>query len=113
MIVLYVSSKKLKAENRDIKVKISMPAEESNLWLAMQKCEAACVDDCRLTEISCENPYITQFLKTLKLDGNDIFELNVFSQKIENMSKAETKTYAMLLKAKKVKSLKKAVYELE
>ena len=45
MIRLYVASEKLVKEEKDICVRLVLPVEEKDIWIALQKAEMESLDD--------------------------------------------------------------------
>ena len=55
MIRLYVASEKLVKEEKDICVRLVLPVEENEIWIALQKAEMESLDDCEISDVECED----------------------------------------------------------
>ena len=51
MIRLYVASAKLVKEEKDICVRLVLPVEENEIWIALQKAEMESLDDCEISDV--------------------------------------------------------------
>lgn len=110
MIRLYVASEKLTKENRDIRVRLILPATEPDIWMALQKTEMTSLDDCEIFDVECEFEAVDCFLKSLNLAKADIFELNTFAGMLSKMRERELEEYCERLKNTRMNSLKEAIY---
>ena len=112
MIRLYVASKKLVEAEKEICIKLVVPTEENNIWIALQKTEMESLDDCEISDIECDVKEADEFLKKLDFDKTDIFEMNVFAHMLLNFSKCELDNYCEKLERCKPKTLKEAIYKI-
>lgn len=78
MIRLYVASEKLVKEEKDICVRLVLPVEENEIWIALQKAEMESLDDCEISDVECDVEEAQEFLCSLEISKANIFELNVF-----------------------------------
>lgn len=112
MIKLYVASKKLSMAEKDIRVRVTLPAKENDIWLALQKTEMESIDDCEISDVECEIEEVDTFLKELFVYDANIFELNTFARMLTDMTEEERKAYGRKLKDAGKISLTKAIYVL-
>ena len=112
MIRLYVASKKLVKEEKDLCVRLVLPMEETEIWTALQKTEMTCLDDCEISDIACDIAEANEFLQSLEHDRLDVFELNVFAGLLSALPQNELTVYCEHLKTKEPKSLEEAVYKI-
>ena len=108
MIRLYVASEKLVKEEKDICVRLVLPVEENEIWIALQKAEMESLDDCEISDVECDVEEAQEFLCSLEISRVNIFELNVLSALPED----ELMLYREKLKEKQPKSLEEAIYEI-
>lgn len=112
MIRLYVASEKLVKEERDICVRLVLPTDESEIWIALEKTEMESLDDCEVLNVECDILEAKKFINTLDLSKISVFELNVFAGLLSALPKDELSDYCKKLKEKKPKTLEEAIYEL-
>ena len=112
MIRLYVASKKLVKEEKEICVKLVLPVEEKEIWIALQKAEMESLDDCEISEVECDLEEAQEFLCSLDISNINIFELNVFAGLLCALPEDELRLYREKLKDMQPKSLKEAIYEI-
>lgn len=111
MIRLYIASKKLTEQDKDICVRLTLPAEENEIWMAMQKAEMESVDDCELSEVCCDYQEADNFLNGLEIWDVDIFTLNQYAKLLESMTETERVNHHTLLAEKNPKSLKEVLFQ--
>ncbi|BFL17568.1 hypothetical protein K190097F3_30690 [Enterocloster clostridioformis] len=112
MIRLYVASEKLVKEEKDICVRLVLPVEENEIWIALQKAEMESLDDCEISDVECDVEEAQEFLCSLEISRVNIFELNVFAGLLSALPEDELMLYREKLKDKQPKSLEEAIYEI-
>lgn len=112
MIRLYVASEKLMKEEKDICVRLVLPVEENEIWIALEKTEMESLDDCEISEVECNVEEAQEFLCSLEISRVNIFELNVFAGLLSALPEDELMLYREKLKDKQPKSLEEAIYEI-
>ena len=112
MIRLYVASEKLVKEEKDICVRLVLPVEENEIWIALQKAEMESLDDCEISDVECDIEEAQEFLCSLEISKANIFELNVFAGLLSALPEDELKIYRKKLKDQQPKSLEAAIYEI-
>ena len=135
MIRLYVASEKLVKEEKDICVRLVLPVEENEIWIALQKAEGFslfCVGPVYfisrlmnpfihlltfstsgiLKLMGCDIEEAQEFLCSLEISKANIFELNVFAGLLSALPEDELMLYREKLKEKQPKSLEEAIYEI-
>ena len=112
MIRLYVASEKLVKEEKDICVRLVLPVEENEIWIALQKAEMESLDDCEISDVECDVEEAQEFLCSLEISKAKIFELNVFAGLLSALPEDELMLYREKLKDKQPKSLEEAIYEI-
>ena len=112
MIRLYVASEKLVKEEKDICVRLVLPVEENEIWIALQKAEMESLDDCEISDVECDVEEAQEFLCSLEISRVNIFELNVFAGLLSALPEDELRLYREKLKDKQPKSLEEAIYEI-
>lgn len=112
MIRLYVASEKLVKEEKDICVKLVLPVEENEIWIALEKTEMESLDDCEISDVECDVEEAQEFLCSLEISRVNIFELNVFAGLLSALPEDELMLYREKLKDKQPKSLEEAIYEI-
>ena len=112
MIRLYVASEKLVKEEKDICVRLVLPVEENEIWIALQKAEMESLDDCEISDVECDVEEAQEFLCSLEISKANIFELNVFAGLLSALQEDELMLYRKKLKDQQPKSLEEAVYEI-
>ena len=112
MIRLYVASEKLVKEEKDICVRLVLPVEENEIWIALQKAEMESLDDCEISDVECDIEEAQEFLCSLEISRANIFELNVFAGLLSALPEDELRLYREKLKDKQPKSLEEAIYEI-
>ena len=112
MIRLYVASEKLGKEEKEICVRLVLPVEEKDIWIALQKAELVSLDDCEISDVECDLEEAQAFLCSLEISKASIFELNIFAGLLAALPKEEWMLYREKLKEKKPKSLEEAIYEI-
>ena len=112
MIRLYVASERLIKEEKDISVRLVLPVEEKEIWIAFQKAEMESLDDCEISDVECDVEEAQEFLCSLDLSNANIFELNVFAGLLSALPEDELRLYREKLKDKQPKSLEEAIYEI-
>ena len=110
MIHLYAASEKLTKEGKDICVRLTLPAEENEIWIALQKAEMESLDDCEISDVECDVEEAQTFLYSLELSKANIFELNVFAGLLSALPEDELRLYCEKLKEKSHQNLKEAIY---
>ena len=112
MIRLYVASEKLVKEEKDICVRLVLPVEENEIWIALQKAEMESLDDCEISDVECDVEEAQEFLCSLEISKANIFELNVFAGLLSALPEGELMLYRKKLKDQQPKSLEEAIYEI-
>lgn len=112
MIRLYVASEKLVKEEKDICVRLVLPVEENEIWIALQKAEMESLDECEISDVECDVEEAQEFLCSLEISRVNIFELNVFAGLLSALPEDELMLYREKLKDKQPKSLEEAIYEI-
>lgn len=112
MIRLYVASEKLVKEEKDICVRLVLPVEENEIWIALQKAEMESLDDCEISDVECDVEEAQEFLCSLEISKANIFELNVFAGLLSALPEDELMLYRKKLKDQQPKSLEEAIYEI-
>ena len=112
MIRLYVASEKLVKEEKDICVRLVLPVEENEIWIALQKAEMESLDECEISDVECDVEEAQEFLRSLEISKANIFELNVFAGLLSALPEDELMLYREKLKDKQPKSLEEAIYEI-
>ena len=112
MIRLYVASEKLVKEEKDICVRLVLPVEENEIWIALEKTEMESLDDCEISDVECDVEEAQEFLCSLEISRVNIFELNVFAGLLSALPEDELMLYREKLKDKQPKSLEEAIYEI-
>lgn len=112
MIRLYVASEKLVKEEKDICVRLVLPVEENEIWIALQKAEMESLDDCEISDVECDVEEAQEFLCSLEISRVNIFELNVFAGLLSALPEDELMLYRKKLKDQQPKSLEEAIYEI-
>ena len=110
MIRLYVASEKLVKEEKDICVRLVLPVEENEIWIALEKTEMESLDDCEISDVECDVEEAQEFLCSLEISRVNIFELNVFAGLLSALPEDELMLYREKLKDKQPKSLEEAIY---
>lgn len=108
MIDLYVASGKLTRENKDICVRLCLPAEKKDIWLALQKAEIETLDDCELLDVECEMPEVSQFLQSLDTVHTDVFKLNYFARLLSIMDNDEEDIFKECILTKNFQDIEQA-----
>ena len=112
MIRLYVASEKLVKEEKDICVRLVLPVEENEIWIALQKAEMESLDDCEISDVECDVEEAQEFLCSLEISKANIFELNVFAGLLSALPEDELMLYRKKLKDQQPKNLEEAIYEI-
>ena len=90
MILLYIASEELSRQDRDICVRMKLPASKDDIWRAAEKAEIESLDDCELLEVCCDLQEADSFLHSLEIWNNDIFELNYFGSLLDFLEKVKS-----------------------
>ncbi len=93
MIKLYITSRKLSNEDKDICVRLTLPADKKNIWLAMQKAEIENIDDCELIDVECGIAEAQEFLQSVDIASTNVFKLNYFARLLSIMDSFETEIF--------------------
>ena len=101
MIRLYVASEKLVKEEKDICIRLVLPVEENEIWIALQKAEMESLDDCEISDVECDVEEAQEFLCSLEISKANIFELNVFAGLLSALPEDELMLYREKLEDKR------------
>ena len=76
MIRLYVASEKLVKEEKEICVRLVLPVEENEIWIALQKAEMESLDDCEISDVECDVEEAQEFLCSLEIVSRHLVAKN-------------------------------------
>ncbi|MCJ7855389.1 hypothetical protein MUJ63_03650 [Lachnospiraceae bacterium NSJ-143] len=108
MILLYIASEELSRQDRDICVRMKLPASKDDIWRAAEKAEIESLDDCELLEVCCDLQEADSFLHSLEIWNNDIFELNYFGSLLDSLECQERNIFLEKVKSGQFKDVAEA-----
>lgn len=92
------------------RIGMRLPSEKGTLWQKLWETEAKSLDDCKVSGVETGIEAVDRFLRGIDLYRVDIFELNVFARKLEDMREREKQEYGRRLEQERPDSLKAAIY---
>ena len=79
MIRLYVASEKLVKEEKEVCVRLVLPVEENEIWIALQKAEMESSADCEISDVECDIEEAQELLCSWEISKANTLALNAFA----------------------------------